>query len=172
MSYSYSSNELQQNTNSANVSNRGSRLENYVEASYVTDNGQQQYNQISGSYSASLQPSIYANSNVIHQDLPSSFSSTYNQQQQQHHQQEPSTYLSAIEAAILRSTVPIDLQPSDADEIINVGGHRGIWLNKNEVENWRGSMPISAYAINEDATPEIITKRTQQNLTYIQGEKC
>ena len=164
MSYSYSSNE--QNTNSANVSNRGSRLDNYVEASYITDNGQQQYNQISGSYSASLQPSIYANSNVIHQDLPSSFSSTYNQQQQ-----EPSTYLSAIEAAILRSTVPIDLQPSDADEIINVGGHRGIWLNKAEVENWRGSMPISAYAINEDATPEIITKRTQQNLTYIQGEE-
>jgi hypothetical protein len=76
-----------------------------------------------------------------------------------------SAYLSPVEAAILRSTVPIDLAET---EEINVLGQRGIWANKQETVNWKGIIPISQYAINEDASPEIITKRTTQNLTYIQ----
>ena len=197
MSYSFGSSDINQNSNNSgnsnNGSNQSSRLDNYVEASYLTENQPQQqqqqqqtYQQISGSYSASIQPSMYTNSHMIasaitpssrtqsQMDIMPSSASLYSQQHSSYHeqQQQPSTtYLSSVEAAILRSAVPIDLQPSDADEVINAGGHRGIWLNKAEVENWRGTLPISAYAINEDAAPEIITKRTQQNLTYIQGEE-
>jgi len=36
------------------------------------------------------------------------------------------------------------------------------------VVNWRGVIPITEYIINEDANPEIITKRTEQQLVYIQ----
>lgn len=74
-------------------------------------------------------------------------------------------YLSSVEAAILRSTVPIDVNET---EEITVLGQRGIWANKAEVNSWRGALPISEYKINEDNNPEIITKVTQQNLTYIQ----
>ena len=34
--------------------------------------------------------------------------------------------------------------------------------------NWRGVLPINEYAINEDSTPDIITKRAEHTLTYIQ----
>jgi hypothetical protein len=73
--------------------------------------------------------------------------------------------LSAIEAAILRSTVPIDINET---EEITVLGQRGIWANKSEVVNWRGVIPITEYVINEDANPEVITKRSTQQLTYVQ----
>lgn len=73
--------------------------------------------------------------------------------------------LSAIEEAILRSNVPIDINET---EEINVQGQRGIWANKAEVVNWRGMMPIQQYAINEDSNPEVITKKTLQNIIYIQ----
>lgn len=74
-------------------------------------------------------------------------------------------YLSDVELAILKSAVPINLPES---EEISVLGHRGIWANKAEVVNWRGPRPISEYPINVDDAPEIITKRTQETLTYIQ----
>ncbi|CAF0742505.1 unnamed protein product [Brachionus calyciflorus] len=74
-------------------------------------------------------------------------------------------YISEIEQSILRSQAPININES---EEITVLGHRGIWANKEEVTNWRGTIPISEYAINEDQTPEIITKRSQQQLEYIQ----
>jgi hypothetical protein len=77
-----------------------------------------------------------------------------------------SVYLSEVEAAILRSTAPIAINES---EEISVIGQRGIWANKAEIANWRGFMPIGNYAVNEDENPEIITKRTQEQLTYIQG---
>jgi hypothetical protein len=73
--------------------------------------------------------------------------------------------LSAIEAAILRSSVPIDI--TDVEEI-NINGQRGIWANKSESANWKGPMPLGNYAINEDANPEIITKKSKQHLIYQQ----
>ena len=73
--------------------------------------------------------------------------------------------LSNVEAAILRSTVPIDI--NETEEIV-VNGQRGIWANRAEVVNWRGVIPIEQYEINSDATPEIITKRSQQQLIYQQ----
>jgi hypothetical protein len=77
----------------------------------------------------------------------------------------PVTYLSEVEAAILRSNVPINVNET---EEITVLGQRGIWANKAEVANWKGVIPISQYAINEDGTPQVITKRTEQKITYIQ----
>lgn len=74
-------------------------------------------------------------------------------------------YLSDVELAILKSAVPINLPDS---EEISVLGHRGIWANKAEVINWRGPRPISEYPINVDDEPEVLTKRTQETLTYIQ----
>lgn len=74
-------------------------------------------------------------------------------------------YLSDIELAILKSSVPINLQET---EEISVLGHTGIWANKTEVVNWRGPRPINEYPINMDDAPEILTKRTQETLTYIQ----
>jgi hypothetical protein len=77
----------------------------------------------------------------------------------------PVTYLSEVEAAILRSNVPINLNETDE---ITVLGQRGIWANKAEVANWKGVVPISQYSINEDGSPQVITKRTEQRLTYVQ----
>lgn len=75
------------------------------------------------------------------------------------------TLLSQVEQAILRSNVPIDINET---EEITVNGQRGIWANKSEVVNWRGVIPISQYQINEDSNPEIITKRSSQQVEYIQ----
>ena len=47
--------------------------------------------------------------------------------------------LSSVEAAILRSTVPIDIHET---EEITVNGQRGIWANKAETINWKGVIPI------------------------------
>jgi hypothetical protein len=71
----------------------------------------------------------------------------------------------SVENAILRSTVPIDINET---EEITVNGERGIWANKDEVVNWRGHLPIQNYRINEDTNPEVITKRSQQQLVYHQ----
>lgn len=50
----------------------------------------------------------------------------------------PSETLSAVEAAILRSSVPIDISET---EQITVLGQSGIWANKCEVINWNGPIP-------------------------------
>lgn len=79
--------------------------------------------------------------------------------------QSNSNGLSDIEIAILRSSLPIDL--NETEEII-VNGEKGIWANKAEIVNWRGVLPLSQYAINDDPNPEIIRKKTDQNLVYQQ----
>lgn len=47
--------------------------------------------------------------------------------------------LSSVEAAILRSTIPIDINET---EEITVNGQRGIWANRAESINWKGVIPI------------------------------
>ncbi len=47
--------------------------------------------------------------------------------------------LSSVEAAILRSTIPIDIVET---EEITVNGQRGIWANRAETINWKGVIPI------------------------------
>ena len=90
----------------------------------------------------------------------------YNNQAQQSVSKPYYTHLSAIEAAILRSNVPIEINGSTEEIVIN--GQRGILANRDEIANWRGSLPISQYDINQDANPEVISKRTGQELEYIQ----
>ena len=74
-------------------------------------------------------------------------------------------YSSNIENSILRSSEPVQLHETDEIEVL---GQRGIWANKQEVQNWQGVVPITEYLINEDANPEVITKRSQEKIEYIQ----
>ena len=62
-------------------------------------------------------------------------------------------YVSKLEEQIRSSTQPIS---ASAVDIIEINGIRGIWLNKAEVENWKGEIPISEYAINDDSNPELV----------------
>ena len=73
--------------------------------------------------------------------------------------------LSEIEAAVLRSTSPISLNET---EEVNVLGNKGLWANRLEVLNWKGELPISEYKINEDTTPNIIIKKYEKDVEYIQ----
>jgi len=62
-------------------------------------------------------------------------------------------YVSKVEEQIRSSSQPI---PASELDIIEINGIRGIWLNKAEVENWRGEIPISEYPINNDPNPELV----------------
>lgn len=106
-------------------------------------------------------------SDNIQSQIANDLLSTYNTSQNvnSNSQLMSGVYLSEIEAAILRSTVPISINES---EEITVLGQRGIWANKLEAINWKGFVPLSNYAVNQDENPEIITKRTHEELTYIQ----
>lgn len=74
--------------------------------------------------------------------------------------------LSDIETAILKSTMPIQIDETDE---ISFNGERGIWANKSEVVNWKcGDMPLNEYKFNEDAAPEVINKKITKQLEYIQ----
>lgn len=76
-----------------------------------------------------------------------------------------SHYLSDTEIAILKSAIPININET---EEISLDGITGIWANKKEVTDWRGVLPITHYSINRDSNPQIITKKTQELLTYVQ----
>ena len=73
--------------------------------------------------------------------------------------------MSEMESAIIRSAVPIDIHESDE---ITVFGQSGIWANKAESMNWKGKVPLADYEINNDLEPQIIHKRPQQAVEYIQ----
>jgi len=74
-------------------------------------------------------------------------------------------FVSEIEQSILRSTVPVEVNET---EELTVLGQRGLWVNKAEVNAWRGDIAISEYRIHEDANPQVITKRVQQAVEYVQ----
>ena len=76
-----------------------------------------------------------------------------------------SAAISAVEAAILRANNPVEF---NENESLTVNGQTGIWVNKNEVMNWKGIIPISQYVINEDLNPQVIRKQTEQQLIYEQ----
>jgi len=74
-------------------------------------------------------------------------------------------WLSQIEQSILRSANPIEVNET---EELTVIGQRGLWLNRAEVNAWRGDIAISEYIIHQDANPQIVTKRVEQVLEYVQ----
>ena len=73
--------------------------------------------------------------------------------------------LSVVEKSILGANNPLEF---NENESLTVNGNTGIWLNRGEVINWRGEVPITQYLINEDLNPEIIRKQTEQRLIYEQ----
>ena len=76
-----------------------------------------------------------------------------------------SGFLSALEEAILKANNPIEVE--EAEEL-TVAGYSGRWINKQEIQRWKGEIPITQYIINEDSNPEVIRKKTQQQLLYEQ----
>ena len=81
------------------------------------------------------------------------------------HTLDHSSAFSAVESAILRANNPVEF---NENESLTVHGQTGIWVNKAEVINWRGVIPISQYQINEDQNPQVIRKQTDQQLIYEQ----
>lgn len=75
-------------------------------------------------------------------------------------------YLSEWESKILNATSPVEL--SSHGEMVTVNGQQGQWVNKQEVESWRGQLPISQYRLNEDANPEVIHKKHRHRVDYKQ----
>ncbi|CAF0870800.1 unnamed protein product [Brachionus calyciflorus] len=78
----------------------------------------------------------------------------------------PYEHFSEVETAVLRSSEPIPL--NDDQEEISINGERGLWLNRAESANWKGTLPLNQYPINEDADPEIIKKASHQKVEYVQ----
>jgi hypothetical protein len=77
-----------------------------------------------------------------------------------HHQPGPSApaggFQSAIEQALLNAKNPVDI---NSTETITAGQYRGIYLNKQEVDQFRSPVPIEQYRLNDDPNPEVIKKR-------------
>ena len=65
-------------------------------------------------------------------------------------------YNSQIEQAIISAKQPLKV---NEHEQIQAGPWRGTFLNKSEVEQFRGPIAISEYKINDDSNPEVIHKR-------------
>jgi hypothetical protein len=76
--------------------------------------------------------------------------------------------LSKVEEELLKSKEPIEFPIENSNEEIEVLGEKGIWLNKNESFNWHGSVPLCNYEINQDKRPQIIYKKSNCELNYIQ----
>ena len=74
-------------------------------------------------------------------------------------------FVSQIEQTILRSSNPVEV--SETEEL-TVIGQRGIWLNKAEVNAWRGDLAISEYRIHQDSNPQVVSKRYEQVFEYVQ----
>ena len=74
-------------------------------------------------------------------------------------------FASELEQRILRSDLPVEVNET---EELTVLGHRGLWVNKNEVVSWRGDVDISEYKIYEDRNPEVINKTVNQEVEYVQ----
>lgn len=70
-----------------------------------------------------------------------------------------------MESLLRSSTVPISVHETEEATAL---GHRGILLNRNEILNWNGPVPIQQYRINEDPHPELLTKSSCQPIEYNQ----
>lgn len=65
-------------------------------------------------------------------------------------------YNSQVEKALREAKRPIEAKSNDQYQ---AGQYKGIFLNKEEVDAFRGPIPITQYKINEDKNPEVIKKR-------------
>jgi hypothetical protein len=74
-------------------------------------------------------------------------------------------YVSAFELELLKSSEPIEVTVTDEAVVF---GQRGILANKNEVNEWRGELPIDKYPLNKDLKPKVITKKSSRIIEYTQ----
>ena len=77
----------------------------------------------------------------------------------------PDEFLSPTEQAILRSKNPLLFD--GASETLFFG-QKYLWLNKSEVNAWKGEINLDHYVFNEDKNPTIINKRVARDVEYIQ----
>ena len=49
----------------------------------------------------------------------------------------------------------------NGEEMASVNGHTGVLVNKNEIDSFRGPIPIDEYPINDDPNPDIIRKKCE-----------
>jgi len=49
-----------------------------------------------------------------------------------------------------------------------VNGIKGYWINKDEVANWQGKIPIEKFPINYDKYPKIIKKKNSEKIDHQQ----
>lgn len=47
------------------------------------------------------------------------------------------------------------------EEKVTVNGYSGTLVNKDEIDNWRGCIPLNEYPINDDPCPDVIRKRAE-----------
>ncbi|CAF0727888.1 unnamed protein product [Brachionus calyciflorus] len=64
-------------------------------------------------------------------------------------------YKSKFENLLLASKVPI---PVTSTENITVHNEQGLLINKEEIDNWSGPIPLNDYPVNEDTSPIFIRK--------------
>ena len=69
---------------------------------------------------------------------------------------------SKLEETILNANKPMLIE--EELPVIEFNGVKGYWINKDEVENWRGKLPINQYKINEDRHPKIIKKKLKEKI--------
>jgi hypothetical protein len=74
-----------------------------------------------------------------------------------------SQFLSEVEVSLLNSVNPLELEESGE---ITVLGNRGVWTNRDEVSKFRGD--LNEYSINEDSNPQVINKKVEKSIEYIQ----
>lgn len=51
---------------------------------------------------------------------------------------------------------------SSDEELVSINGYKGVLVNRNEINSFRGPIPLSEYPINEDPNPMIIRKTISQ----------
>ena len=73
------------------------------------------------------------------------------------------TYKSQVEASILASSNPLEF---NATKQMSAAGQTGLWLNESEVLSFNGN--LAEYVFVEDANPQVINKKVQQQLEYVQ----
>jgi len=71
---------------------------------------------------------------------------------------------SQTEQAIVNAAQPLPVQER---EQVQAGRYHGTYVNKAEVDQFRGPIPVEQYAINDDPNPEVIRKKLA-SLKYTQ----
>lgn len=69
-----------------------------------------------------------------------------------------------LEDIMINSKKPIKVKEHKKLPVIEVNGIKGYWINKDEVANWQGKIPIEKFPINFDRSPKIIRKKNDEKI--------